>query len=67
MERILKLLVGDKVLVYLDNVLILMAIVDVVLETLRQVLELLAKANHKCKLSKCSLFAESILITWGMW
>lgn len=60
MERIIGPLVGDRVLVYLDDILIFSASVDVLFETLEQVLGLLTKANLKCEPSKCSLYAETI-------
>lgn len=47
MERLLGLLVGNKVLVYLDDVLIFAAIVKGLLETLKQVPVLLMNANLK--------------------
>lgn len=60
MERLLRPLVGRKVLVYLDDVLIFEATVDVLLETLEKVIGPLAKSNLKCKPLKCSFIAVII-------
>lgn len=51
---------SDKVLVYLNDVLILAATVYVLLETHEQVFGFLAKAKLKCKPSKCFLYAGRI-------
>ena len=47
-------------LVYLDDVLIYAETSDKIIEVLDKVLGLLAKAQLKCKPSKCSLFAETV-------
>lgn len=53
-------MVGDRVLVYLDDVLIFAATVEGLLDTLELVLRLLMNANLKCIASECSLFTETI-------
>ena len=60
MEKILGPLVGNGVLVYLDDVLLYAEDAKHLLELLRKVLKLLSAAGLKCKPSKCSLFSESI-------
>lgn len=49
MEQIFEPLVVDRVLVYLDDVLIFAATVEGLFETLELVLRLLKNANLKCK------------------
>ena len=60
MEKILGPLVGNGVLVYLDDVLLYAEDATRLLELLRKVLKLFSAAGLKCKPSKCSLFSESI-------
>lgn len=60
MDRVLGSLVGNKVLVYLDDVLKFAATIEGLLETLDQVFDFLINKNLKCKTSKYSLFAETI-------
>ena len=59
-ERILGTLVGTKVLVYLDCVLIYSKTPETLIESLTQVLRLLADAGHKCKASKCAPFTQQV-------
>lgn len=54
------LLIGNKVLVYLDDVLTFAATIRELLETVEVVLRLLKNANQKCKATKCSIFTETI-------
>ena len=60
MECILGPLIGNGVLVYLDDVLIYAETKDKLIEVLDKVLGLFARIQLKCKPSKCSLFAETV-------
>lgn len=60
MERFLGELVGDKVLVYLDVVLLFLTSNYVFVQTINQALGLLIQAKLKCKPSMFALFAETI-------
>ena len=60
MEKVLGPLVGQGVLVYLDDVLLYTESPEELVELLRKVLKLLGVAGLKCKASKCFLFTEQI-------
>ena len=60
MEKILGSLIGNGVLVYLDDILIYAETPEQLLDILSEVLKRLAAAGLKCKPSKCSLFTKQV-------
>ena len=60
MEKVLGLLIGLGVLVYIDDVLIYAEKPEQLFEILSAVLKLREKAELKCKASKCSIFTQTI-------
>ena len=60
MERVVGLLIGVGVLLYLNDVLIYPDTPEQLIETLGTVLKLLAKAGLNCKATKCLLFTERV-------
>ena len=60
MEKILGTLIGCRVLLYFDDVLIYAETSEEVLDKLNQVQKLLAKAGLKCETSKCSVFTQKV-------
>lgn len=60
MQRVLWPLIGNEVLMYLDNILIYAREPDRQIEALANVLRLLKRANLKCRPNKCELFQTTI-------
>ena len=60
MEKVLGQLVGDGVLIYLDDVLLYADDPEDLIELQRKILKRLIDAELKCKAKKCHLFADEI-------
>ncbi len=60
MEKVLEILIGVGVLVYIHDVLIYAETHEQLIEILSAVFKLLVNAGLKCNASKCSLFTQTI-------
>lgn len=60
MERVFGAVIGENVLVYLDEVFIFIAPTDVPFQTIDQIFGLLIQAKLKCKSSKSALLTDII-------